>query len=189
LNIFVLDRDPVEAAKMQCDRHVVKMIIESAQMLSAAIDVNYKFMLRGDPETKPSEQLGLPGYPPAHIKHPCTMWVIDSLGNYKWLIKHMRALCYEYRLRYGKVHKSEGCLMIYEGQIDNLFFPKEKRTEFVKAMPDKYKVKDPVISYRVFYNMDKFPFAKWKLGNVPDWYTGGPTYHVELENSDASSIN
>ena len=181
MNIFVLDRNPVTAAKMQCDKHVVKMIIECAQMLSATVDVNYKFHLRGDATKKPSEVLGLPGYPPAHVKHPCTMWVMESLGNYKWLLKHMRALCYEYRLRYGKVHKQESLLMIYEGQMPHLFFDNTRRTEFVQAMPDKYKDKNPVKAYQNFYNMDKFPFAKWKDGNVPEWYTGGPQYVIELE--------
>lgn len=189
MNIFVLDRNPVVAAQMQCDSHVVKMIVECAQMLSAAVDVNYKFMLRGNSQVKPSEQLGLPGYPPAHIKHPCTMWTIESLGNYKWLVKHMRALCLEYSRRYKKVHKCEGLLMIYEGQIPHLFFPKNKRTQFVQAMPDKYKDKDPVKAYRNFYNMDKFVFAKWKDGNAPSWFTGAPQYVVELENDNASSVN
>jgi len=181
LNIFVLDRNPVTAANMQCDKHIVKMIIESAQMLSATVDVNYKVHLRGDVTKKPSEQLGLPGYPPAHVKHPCTMWVMESLGNYKWLIKHMRALCSEYTRRYGKVHSQEGLLMIYEGQLPHLFFDQTRLTEFVQAMPDKYKDKNPVKAYQNFYNMDKFPFAKWKTGNVPDWYVGGPQYYIELE--------
>ncbi len=186
MNIFCVDKDPKVAAESLCDKHIVKMIIESAQMLSAAIDVNYKFMLRGDPETKPIEQLGLPGYPPAHIKHPCTMWVIESLANYKWLLVHMRSLCNEYRLRYDKVHKTEGCLMTYEGQIPNMFFPKERRTQFVQAMPEKYKQKDPIKAYRDFYNMEKFPFAKWKHGQVPSWFVGAPTYYIELENSNAT---
>ena len=36
MNIFVLDKDPHIAAQMHCDRHVPKMIVESAQMLSTA---------------------------------------------------------------------------------------------------------------------------------------------------------
>ena len=181
MNIFVLDRNPITAANMQCDKHVVKMIIESAQMLSATVDVNYKVHLRGDATKKPSEQLGLPGYPPAHVKHPCTMWVMESLGNYKWLIKHMRALCREYTRRYGKTHSQERLLMIYEGQLPNLFFDQDRLTQFVQAMPEKYKDKNPVKAYQNFYNMDKFHFAKWKTGNVPEWFTGAPQYIVELE--------
>ena len=181
MNIFVLDKDPIVAAQTQCDKHVVKMIIECAQMLSAAVDVNYKFHLRGDATKKPSEILGLPGYPPAHVKHPCTMWVIESLSNYKWLIKHMRALCMEYTRRYGKTHSQESLLMIYDSQMPHLFFEKTRRTQFVQAMPEKYKDKDPVKAYRTLYNMDKFTFCKWKLGNVPEWYTGAPQYFIELE--------
>lgn len=177
MNIFILDRDPKIAAQMQCDKHVVKMIVECSQMLSAVLDSNSttKYGI------KPSEQFNTSGYPPAHIKHPCTLWAMESLGNYKWLVNHMRGLCVEYSRRYNKVHSLEGLLMIYEGQIPNLKFAKDKRTAFVQAMPEKYKDKDPVKAYHNYYNMDKFTFAKWKTGNVPDWYTGAPQYVIELE--------
>ena len=32
MNIFVLDKDPIISAQMQCDKHIVKMPLESAQM-------------------------------------------------------------------------------------------------------------------------------------------------------------
>ena len=73
MNIFVLDRNPSKAAHMMCDKHVVKMIIESAQMLSAVLDCQYRSDRRGG-DGPVIEQYGLPGYPKAHAKHPCTLW-------------------------------------------------------------------------------------------------------------------
>ena len=54
MNIFVLDNDPVIAAQTQCDKHVVKMIVESAQMLSTAhrlLDGNVSIVQRVSPKT------------------------------------------------------------------------------------------------------------------------------------------
>ena len=81
MNIFVLDRDPKTAAYMMCDKHVVKMILESAQMLSAVLDHQYKKEYRGG-DGSVIEQFGLPGYPKAHAKHPCTLWLKESQANF-----------------------------------------------------------------------------------------------------------
>jgi hypothetical protein len=78
MNIFVLDRDAKKAAQMQCDKHVVKMIVETCQMLSAVMDNNYSPLYSGNDNLKPSERFGTAGYPKAHIKHPCTMWTMQS---------------------------------------------------------------------------------------------------------------
>ena len=186
MNVFCLDRDPMKAAHMMCDKHVVKMIVETCQILSAVLDNNYTTK----EDIKPSVQLGTAGYPPAHVKHPSTMWAMEAKGNYKWLVKHLRGLCIEYSRRYNKTHSMEGQLMIFEGQLPQLSFAKERKTEFVQAITDKrWHRKDPVEAYRVYYNMEKFTFAKWKLGNVPDWYTGAPQYIVELEKKYAALIN
>ena len=97
MNIFYLDKDPVIAAQMSCDKHCVKMILESAQMLSTAHRV-----LDGD---KYADDVGL--YKMAHKNHPSTIWVRSSSANYDWLWKHMRALMREYTHRYGKIHATE----------------------------------------------------------------------------------
>ena len=72
MNIFYLDSDPYVAAKMHCDKHVVKMILESAQMLSTAHRV-----LDGD---EYADERGL--YKMAHKNHPSTIWVRTSTDNY-----------------------------------------------------------------------------------------------------------
>ena len=100
MNIFYLDRDPVIAAQMMCDKHVVKMILESAQMLSTAHRV-----LDGD---EYADRRGL--YKLAHKNHPSTIWVRSSLENYTWLYDHMVALMEEYTYRYGKHHATERLL-------------------------------------------------------------------------------
>ena len=94
MNIFYLDTNPKKSARMQCDKHCVKMILESAQMLSTAHRV-----LDGD---EYADKMGL--YKLAHKNHPSTVWVRSSSDNYRWLWKHYDALMQEYTLRYGKTH-------------------------------------------------------------------------------------
>lgn len=172
MNIFILDKNPKVAAQMMCDKHVVKMIIESAQIMSAVLDGNYKVEYRG--LGRPSDTLGLPQYPKAHAKHPSTLWSKKSRGNYRWLLKHMRALCSEYRRRYDKVHKLEGTLMIFEAQEQYLDFKYDRRTKFDIAITNKeWHNVDPIKAYRTYYNMEKSRFAKWKMGNIPEWYSPG----------------
>ena len=65
MNIFVLDNDPFKAAEYQCDKHVVKMVLETAQLLCSAH------------ETAP--------YKRTHYNHPCAIWTRSSLSNYMWL--------------------------------------------------------------------------------------------------------
>ena len=92
MNIFVLDKDPYVAAENMCDKHVVKMIIESAQILSAVVDVRSGSFL--------TEEYDLPKYPKAHVKHPCTIWAMKSRSNAIWVINHLEALSKEYTKRY-----------------------------------------------------------------------------------------
>ena len=92
MNIFKLDESPVVSAKYACDKHVVKMILESAQMLCAV-----------HPE-------GTAPYKRSFYNHPCTKWVRESARNYEWLLLHAYALCAEYTSRYDKVHKSEAVI-------------------------------------------------------------------------------
>ena len=89
MNIFYLDESPVRAAQMQCDQHVVKMILESAQLLSTA-----HHELDGSS----------PAYKPTHKNHPSAVWARSGRRQYRWLYDHMMALGEEYTRRYGKVH-------------------------------------------------------------------------------------
>lgn len=144
MNIFYLDENPWRAAAYQCDKHVVKMILESAQMLST---------VRGGP------------YKPTHARHPCTLWAGEGTGNYDWLARHAIALCGEYRVRYGRIHKCEPLILDMMLPPDNL---PVRVTPPAQAMPDKYKDPDPVKAYRSYYLGEKMGFARWKLG-APSW--------------------
>jgi len=153
MNIFVLDADPKVAATMLCDKHVVKMILESAQMLST---VAYAYG-------------HTPRYRPTHTKHPCTLWVGESKSNWKWLVAHSLEMCREYTRRYGKVHKSQA---VIQWCVDNQTGPSidSGQTPFRLAMPDIYKTNNPVESYRNYYLGEKSRFARWKTG-APSWWT------------------
>ena len=87
MNIFVLDLDPVKAARYQCNKHVVKMVLETAQLLCAPFEP------------------GVAPYKRSHFNHPSSIWTRSSLSNYHWLIVHGMALCDEYEYRYSKIHK------------------------------------------------------------------------------------
>ena len=118
MNLFVLDNCPIEAARLQCDKHVVKMIVESAQMLSTV-----HRMLDGVQTRMPSKSgktmskaWTLPDsrddilYRAVHMHHPCTIWTAESNNNYNWHYVHFVALCDEYQYRYGKVHATDTLL-------------------------------------------------------------------------------
>lgn len=152
MNIFILDTDPVLAAQMQCDKHVVKMTLETTQLLSSALWLNG----------------GQGPYRLTHKGHPCTKWAAANRENFLWLVEHGKALAKEYTFRYGKEHKCESILttlsacakMIPQGQI----------TDFVKAMPDEYKSSNIVDSYRSYYLGEKRNIAKWTKRQSPSWF-------------------
>lgn len=163
MNIFVLDEHPKIAAKYNCDKHVVKMILELFQQLGSAV-----IRHGATPEQMPLTSKGTPLKGGYH-NHPCTRWCGDSRINYMWASTHAIALCDEYTRRYGKIHSCEkGILqladmqhMIKDGPI----------TPFALAMPDQYKCNDAVTSYRNYYLNEKKSFAKWdKLNNTPYWW-------------------
>ena len=96
MNIFYVYPDPADAAICLPDKLVVKMPLESAQMLSTAHRV-----LNGD------DWCDFNGiYKTAHINHPCSIWARESLQNYTWLYYHFYALCQEYTNRYDRQHLS-----------------------------------------------------------------------------------
>ena len=163
MNIFYLDRDPVLAAQMQCDKHVVKMILESAQLLCTAHRV-----LDGDGAG--ADAIGL--YKIAHKNHPSAIWARDRQANYNWLSMHMKALMAEYTYRYnGKHHASERLLEYIESCPISLMTCKLPFTPPPQCMPDECKDDDAVLAYRKYYLTEKSYMAQWnKIRNAPNWY-------------------
>ena len=151
MNIFVLDESPVISAKYACDKHVVKMILESAQMLCSV-----------HPE-------GTAPYKRSFYNHPCTKWVRESARNYEWLLLHAYALCDEYTRRYDKVHKTEAIIEWCDNNRPEL--PNIEMTNQPTCMPDYCKTASVVESYRKYYINEKSKFARWKDGNIPFWYS------------------
>jgi len=156
LNIFVLDINPEIAAQFHCDKHVVKMILESAQLLSTCHQI-----LDGKNDIF---------YKSTHINHPCNKWVRESSENYKWLYSLFYYLCKEYQYRYNKIHLTESKLLQI---LSNL--PKNIKhytlTEFSLCMPENCKINNDVVeSYRNYYIKQKL-FAKWNRNREkPFWY-------------------
>ena len=162
MNIFVLHTNPVVAAEHNCDKHVVKMVLELYQQMGSAV-----IRHGAKPNEMPLTSKGTPLRGGYH-HHPCTRWVGDSQSNYKWASEHALGLCSEYTKRYGKKHSCEDGIKHLSNMTTKI--PSGELTPFALAMPDNYKCNDPVQSYRNYYLGDKKSFAKWKLGNVPDWW-------------------
>lgn len=156
MNIFVLDEDPGIAAQMLCDKHVCKMIVETAQILSAA---HHYY------NTKFKDKV----YKPTHMNHPCTKWVRESADNYDWTSWYLCFLMIEYHKRYQKIHKTHDIITFLYYNPVKYCGNYKLHTQFVQAIPDKYKCDDAVKAYRAYYLGEKMGFAKWKLGNEPDW--------------------
>ena len=160
MNIFYLDKDPVIAAQMSCDKHVVKMILESAQMLSTAHRV-----LDGD---EYADKVGL--YKMAHKNHPSTIWVRSSYQHYKWLYDHMVALMREYTYRYGKHHATERLLTPLSEYPQAI--PVGDYTNPPQCMPEICKGEDTVLAYQNYYIIEKSGFARWTKREIPTWFLG-----------------
>ena len=170
MNIFVLDEDPKIAAQMMCDKHVVKMIVESCQMLST----NHRLSGSNTVYT-----ITFDLYKQAFANHPCTVWARQTKENYMWLSYHTLELCHESTRRYGKVHSCEN-MATWFSMYYPLKTPEGGLTPFAQAMPDKYKSENAVNSYRSYYLGEKSMFAKWKQQNVPEWYSFGLASNTSL---------
>ena len=152
MNIFYLDECPNKAARLQYNKHVVKMILESAQMLCAAHHVI------GNPDDVP--------YKLAHKNHPSTIWVRQNSIHYDWLYDHMRALGDEYTKRYGKTHLSiTKCkhLVYPPKNIPTVMFNQPPQ-----CMPDEYKDKCSIQAYWNYYIGEKHVVANPKTEKLYD---------------------
>ena len=156
MNIFMLDYSTDDIAKAHCDRHVVKMTLESAQLLCTAVNV-----LAGK-QVSP--------YKTTHVNHPCSIWVRETRENALFLYDLMRELNKEYYFRYGKQHLS--CLKLEEAGIEDLileYLPEGGMTLPAVAMPDEYKTDSVVESYRNYYREGKKHLHNWTRRGAPAW--------------------
>jgi len=153
MNIFILDNEIKTCAQYHCDQHVVKMILESVQLLCTALNK------KGFPTP----------YKSTHANHPSVLWVEESYDNFLWLRDLALELNHEYKYRYDK-HSDHKSIVVLN-QISEYSFPSIGLTTFPQAMPDKYKVvNDAISAYRNFYIGDKAKFAKWTKRVPPTWF-------------------
>ena len=155
MNIFFLDENPKLSAQYHVDKHVVKMILETAQLLCSVHHVTDQI----------NDQVP---YKLSHKNHPCAMWARQSLSNYLYLCELGLELGKEYTHRYGKRHKSidviEWCI-VNKPNIPDIDF-----TQPAMAMPDEYKTDSVVESYRNYYIGAKISLASWKNREKPFWF-------------------
>ena len=162
MNIFVLDLDPKQAAIYHGDKHVVKMILETAQMLSTAhrLADNCKFGF----------------YQITHKSHPCSKWVRSSSSNYHWALKLLASLCEEFEYRRGKKHKTEG--LLYMLRDSPSFYPSESPLPRPQCMPDEFKCDNVVDAYRSYYQSKcDEGIVTYKWGRNPPNWLNVPTSH------------
>ena len=179
MNIFYLDHDVTKCAEMHNDKHVVKMILEYAQLLSTAHRVLDGVELSGLSDSGRKKKFWTLGdsrdytlYKATHINHPSAVWVRKSVQNYMWLAEMLEVLCGEYTYRYGKVHKVErdGLMQLLKNEFPKNL-PIAPFTEPTPAMPDDVKIiGDSIKSYRNYYINNKAHLANWKKRTTPEWY-------------------
>jgi hypothetical protein len=165
MNIFVLDTNPITAARMHCDKHIPKMCVEVAQMMASALRRH-----GATDEQMPLTKKGTP-YKGGYAHHPCTVWAGDSRDNFGWLALHGVELLREYDRRFNNVDVHACHAPIHTMLKMILLIPTGDLTPFAQAMPDEYRNDDPVVAYRAYYHSKQF--AKWEKGTpAPDWWRG-----------------
>lgn len=199
INIFYVDSDPIIAARNMVDRHVVKMILETAQLLSTA----HRFLDGTEMEVSPDMAAGIDRlenvislilktpkkprkkkvwklsddrdsvlYSATHINHPSALWVRKSSANYDWLYSHLLALGAEYTHRYGRTHATIDKLGVILKTIPTNI-KQGQMTKMPSCMDQEYAISlCPVTNYRNYYNYGKVDLLRWTNRVPPLWIEG-----------------
>lgn len=156
MNIFYLDQDPVKCASWHIDRHVLKMSIEAAIMLSTTLN-----------------ELGIKTpYKPSWKNHPCRLWT-KTRENFRYTLELGLAICHEYTYRYGKIHATQTKLEQIKEFVNEV--PDGPLTKPALAMPSQFINDDPIESYKSYYRSKIYDKSgkrmdKWKKRNPPEWF-------------------
>jgi hypothetical protein len=158
MNIFAIEGDTetgeidwVKSAQSQDNLRVVKMILESCQILSTVLN---------------EQGLDAP-YRSFNPKHPSCLWAAESAANFMNLALHCEAMICEYRERFGKTHKCAAVLNKIVAMFDVDLFPTTKCTPLRLAMPDEFRSDNPIVSYRKFYASK--PRLRYPVDKIPSW--------------------
>lgn len=181
MNIFYISTDPVQAAEWMVDKHVVKMILESAQLLSTAHRILDGVEVAGKSKTGRNVKRWILNdsrdpviYTATHVNHPSAVWCRQSVENYNWLVEHFHALGQEYTYRYNKKHKCFDGELAYMLSSPPNNLKTYEWTEMPSAMADEYKISnDPLTNYRHYYKVAKARMHVWKNRQPPDWIFSG----------------
>jgi len=169
MNIFVTDPSPTKSAQALPDKHIVKMPLETCQMLSIVCSEKwghgYGQLHRLDGEPYKTDK-------GAFRNHPCTAWANESIVNAWWLVSHGVALCQEYTHRYGKVHSCEKTILEAASLLP--LIPPTLPKSFTRAMPDEYKHDTSIDTFTAYKNY--ISSKPWAASNYlrdesrkPDW--------------------
>ncbi len=163
MNIFHLDHDPKLSAQSLCDKHISKMLIETAQMLCTT--------------ARTLHNLHHPDfYRSTHRNHPMTLWVGAHLSNFRYTMEIGRQIALEYTYRYKKIHKAQRIIDLFFSMMHNNIFPdmpfdKDSISTPPQCMPEIYFDTHHITAYRKYYQGDKQRFAQWNNGRpAPDWW-------------------
>lgn len=176
MNIFYLNEDPVVSSHLHCDKHVVKMVIEYAQMLSTAHRIldgeeyldktaNGRNIKRYRLQDTEMENVL---YKASHIKHPSAIWVRENAIQYQYMYDMFVALCDEYTYRYGRVHETDKKLRVLLDQLP-MNIELGSWREPPQCMPDDVKTDKSIDAYHKYYQVYKKDFAKWTDRPVPNF--------------------
>ena len=178
MNIFAVDPDPFVAAQCLVDKHCIKMILETAQLLSTAHRLLDGVEYVGQSASgRKARRWRLPDdrdtilYSATHINHPSAVWCRQSNNNYNWLYCHFIGLLKEYNYRYGKTHKCRDMASgIFGLAIPPKNIPIGPLTPVTPAMAEEYLVgKDSLASYRNYYRHGKTHLHAWTKRQPPEW--------------------
>lgn len=183
MNIFYIDKNAVTAAQSMVDSHVVKMTLETCQLMSTAhrvLDgsiIKYPRLVKGSfparfrtvtEYTLPDHKMNITLYKPTHVNHPSAVWCRASHNNYQWMFRHLFALLGEYSFRYGKQHKCARLLSVLSHSPNNI--PHVPFTQPPCVMPLEYIIStDAVENYRNFYKYGKAHLHKYTNTTPPTW--------------------
>ena len=160
MNIFILDENKSKCAEYHCDKHIVKMPLELAQMVS---------FLHYDKTIYQNSNVDVMRFSKTHDKHPCTIWLKQSLSNLVYGCELGIELVNEYRYRYNSI-KHERSLRVFYDTLENLPEIKDNGlTPFALAMPQQYQSQNAVDSYRLYYKFEKSEFLNYTKRQKPNW--------------------
>ena len=151
MNIFVTDADPIQSAVNLPDKHVVKMPLETCQMLA----IIYSDWYYGVGKLHRANGIPYATARGAFRNHPCTQWAAANQYNLSWLIVHGYALCHEYTCRYDKVHACfnpivEASVIYSRCFDDDLSQAYRKVASFTRAMPEDIKYDTTITTIQAY---------------------------------------